>query len=447
MASDEDIYFDEPVDDGEGAVYAIGENAAEGGVPAEEDNSPQGRYARGKEQIGFENSYALTVLTELFNDTEVEAELRAKALCRLSQLRPPEDILETVGDVFKANSDGLLSQPRLEKTLNGIATAIIHSEAAQKDFFKAVSDKIDRTSSVHLFLDFKLRQAELYLRFADYSAISEFITDALQFCPMPPDRNNAFMCRCAIRILILQIEVADHNGREDRMFDYYARAQEIPVSSLTPRQQATLTRLEGMRHLHLRNFAQARTCFWDSFKIFNEAGVDKRLHCLQYCALAALCAHEQVSVFFSPEANPLATHPITAPIAQLWDAYLKADIVEFNSRLDSARKSLQNDARYAKMLDEVRIYVLERNLKSYCLNFEVLDVKYAAKELTTDAQELEKIVEQLIIRGELQALIDGETRYIWMKPPIVKSPYLQNIELVVEGLERIVGEIEKGVGK
>jgi hypothetical protein len=294
-----------------------------------------------------------------------------------------------------------------------------------------------------LFLDYKIRQAELYLRFADFVSIKTFVDEALVFCPIPPDRQNPFMCRCAIRLLILQIEMADHAGLTDEIFALYDRARSIPSTSLNARQTATLTRLDGIRRLRARDFPAARTAFWESFTKFNDAGVDKRLHCLQYCALAALCAHELISVFASPEAISFSVHPVTAPIAQLTLAYLEANFVKFNQGLDSAKKSFGNDPLYNSMLDGVRVFVLEKQLKIYCQSFCSFDVAFAAEELNTSTEEVRKVIEALILRDELPALIDGVTGKIVMKTPVVRSPYMTHVWDLVSGLEKLVGDLEK----
>jgi hypothetical protein len=229
------------------------------------------------------------------------------------------------------------------------------------------------------------------------------------------------------------------------MFEHFAKAQEIPKASLNPRQQATLTRLEGIRFLRARDFQHARSRFWDAFAMFNESGVDKRLHCLQYCALAALCAHETVNVFESPEARPLSVHPVTAPIAQLTQAYVQADTVKFSAGLDSAKKSFGNDALYNDMLNNVRVFVLEKQLKAYCQSFSCLDVEFAAKELASSPREVRQIIESLIVRKEIPALIDADTGRIVMKQPQVRSPYMAGISDVVDGLEKLVEDLEKRI--
>jgi hypothetical protein len=109
------------------------------------------------------------------------------------------------------------------------------------------SENPDRHACVNLFLDLTLRQVELDLRFADFANIKKLTSEALQFCPIHPDPKSPFLCRSAVRLFILQIEVADHARREAEMFGRFAKLHEIPKASLNPRPQATLTRLEGIQ--------------------------------------------------------------------------------------------------------------------------------------------------------------------------------------------------------
>jgi hypothetical protein len=227
------------------------------------------------------------------------------------------------------------------------------------------------------------------------------------------------------------------------MFDLFEKAQDIPRVTLSARQQATLTRLEGFRFLRKRNFAQARTCFWDAFIQFSEVGGEKQVHCLQFCALAALCCHETVTVFASPEANHLISHPVTAPVAQLTDAYLEPNIVLFTQRLDSARKSFGNDPFYDRLLDEVRIFVLERSLKTFCLMFSIVKFEFAAGELASNETEVRNIAEELILRGELNGLLDEERTEVHMCQPRAKSVFVQNVRCLVDGMEKLLGGLLK----
>jgi COP9 signalosome complex subunit 2 len=179
------------------------------------------------------------------------------------------------------------------------------------------------------------------------------------------------LCRSAIRILVLQIEVCDNDvrlrgddGAERRMFQYFEQASELPTAALNVRQVGVLKRLEGIKSIRDGQYSKGRVLLWEAFRIFNEAGMEKRVHCLQYCALAAMLAEEKIGVF-QAEAMPMASHPLCAPISQLMNAYLGRDIVEFNAKIDSVVKSFYNKELYKNLINKIRTYVLAgRSLRS-----------------------------------------------------------------------------------
>jgi hypothetical protein len=119
----------------------------------EEEETPELLYRRAKEQIAFDNNYAFTIFTQIFQDENA-----------IAMIAPSSPIRWYFG---------------LERSHDAIADSIISPEQAQNDCFSCVSDRINRSNSVNLFLDLKLRQAELYLRFADSGAPELYLKPAV----------------------------------------------------------------------------------------------------------------------------------------------------------------------------------------------------------------------------------------------------------------------------
>jgi hypothetical protein len=157
-----------------------------------------------------------------------------------------------------------------------------------------------------------------------------------------------------------------------------------------------------------------------------------------------MCAHETVSLFAGPETSPFAAHPRTAPIAQLTDAYLKPSIREFAAKLEPAKQSFGNDPRYNKMLDMVRKWVLEEEVKTYFSGFKAVELAHAAAELASPPAEVYEVVLALIDDGRLAALIDAETGRITTEPWVEEaSPFTQNLDVLLDGIERTLDELER----
>jgi hypothetical protein len=114
----------------------------------------------------------------------------------------------------------------------------ITPETMQTRFLESATEKIDRNAMIYLFLDLMLRQAQLILRFANFDRVRELVAEASSFCSIPPDTDDGPMCSAVIRILVLQIELADHDSSEEEAFRAFELAAGIPRTSLVLRQDA-----------------------------------------------------------------------------------------------------------------------------------------------------------------------------------------------------------------
>lgn len=416
---------------------------------AEGDTStPEGKYRAAKDYIGFDDMNAVCLFYDIYNDEEASLDLRMRALRRaavvLSQHDDVEQIIQAVDLIFACYECQWLDGEKCKQTIREMLSNVVRSEEGLTQFLERACEKVDKVTQTDLFLDLKLRQSELMMKYADYEKAAEYLKEAEQFCPLPPDPNDPVMCRCAIRILILKIEFADMENNEEAMFDYYAQASEIPKQTLSTRQNAVLMQLEGLKAFKRRDFRTARSKFFDAFTAFNEMGSDKRVKCLPYCSLAAMLSHEAVSIFMAPEVMSFSNHPVVAPVSQLNDAYRSADIVLFNERVPAAQQVFKSPF-YNELIDEVRHYVLAGALQKYCPNFSRVHLSFVAKELKSKESEVVAIVYNLIVCGKLHGLVDPSESLLIMQKPHVKSPYMENLDYLLDGLERIVDKMHHRV--
>jgi hypothetical protein len=446
--SDQDIYFD---DDGDAdAAQAGGEGAADDGAGEEaaEDCSPEGRYESAHELLGFDDDQAIQLLYALYNDAEVPAPLRSKALRRaavaISRRDDVDQIIQTLDHVFDAYDAEILTDAHYTKTIHAMVLNLRHSDEGLGRFLEHATEKINRNALVTLYIDLRLQQCELMLKFADYDGVREYLRETDQFCPIPPPPDDREICRAAIRLLIVRIELADVEHDEDLMFSYYEQAMSIPKSSLSARQSATLTHIDGIRALRDGDYATASIKFYEAFQTFNEMGLDRRIRCLPYVALASMLAHDRVNKFLAPEVMNFVHHPLVAPLAQLRDAYQTFDIVLFNRRLDPARKVFtSNPEFYSGLLDQVRLYVLAGALKQFCRKYRRVEAAFVAAQLASPEDEVRRLALDLILADELNALLDPDTDLIYMVRPTNPSPYLAGVETELFGMENTVAVINR----
>ena len=441
--SDEEIYFDEDGGD-DGADDGV-ENAEEDEMQTTQEG-PDGKYRAAKEVIGFDDNNAVQLLYDVYNDTEADPNLRGKAICRaglvLSQHDDTEQLIQAVELILACCHAGMIRPDKCEAVIRDMLGNVMRSEDVVTQFLAVATEKSKENSQLDLFLDLKLRQCEMMLKYADYGKAREYLSEAEHFCPIPPDPNDPAMCRAAVRLLIVRIELADVDNDEEAMFSNFNEAMHISRTNLNPRQLAVFTQIEGYQMLNANDVKGARAKFFEAFRLFNDAGSDKRVKCLPYCALAAMLSLEDVNLFMAPEVREFGGHPVVAPLAQLMQAYEQVDIVAFNDRFDSATKVF-NSEFYTNRLHEVRLYVLSKAIRKVSQKFSRVQMSYIAESLHSPISEVRDLVYEMIVNGEMNALVDSQTDLITMKQPRPPSIYMDGAAELLRSVRELVNKVEQ----
>lgn len=448
MSEEEEIIFDEEDQGGGGE-----EDGPFEGDEGDEDNTPEGKYQRAKGLLGFNDLDAIDLFYDIYCDLSADIKLQGKALKRaaitLSQTDDFERILGSLTDVFTANSEGTIDDELCSKIVRRMMANLIRNEQALTDFLDLAVEKVNKSTQLPLFVDIKLRQAELALKKADYNNVQKDLSEIEQYVGIPPDKSDRQMCQSAVRILLLKIELAEaFTQNEKDIFDFYKIINQIPDITLNDRQKAVLTKIEGQIALHKNLFENAVKAFQTAFMLFDDSGSDKRLDCLPFLALSIMCTEDKVAMAFNdPKINPYVNHPIVAPLKQLLDQYKDNKYVKFLNLLESAKKVFQQKAKnaepYIKLLDKVRIFVLRNNINEFCLSYKKLEFKFLSKELQCSVEEGRRVVFELIISRQLQALVDTDANLIIIQEIKEPSIYLENIQIMLNSLSDTVKRLTK----
>lgn len=448
MSEEEEINFNDDGDDDFGGQEGGDEFVGEGGEDEFDQNqnseTPEGKYQRAKGLLGFENEEAVDLFYDIFCDPNADLKIQAKSLKRaaitLSQTDDYERILGSLTDVFNAYTDHIIDDQLCSKIIRRMMQNI-RSEQALLDFLDLAAKNIDKNVQMQLFIDVKLRQAEISLKGADYDAAQQELSDVEQFIGIPPDKADVGMCNSAVRVLFLKIELAEVFSKDEKeVFKYYEQLMSIPNMTFSlDRQNAVITKIEGQMELHNKNFKKATELFHESFKLFDASGSDRRLDCLPFLALSIMCSKDVDSMEFSdPQISPYINHPIVAPLKQLLDAYTDNKFTKFDELLESAKKIFQqkisDPSFYNSLLDDVRLFVLRNTIKAFCPTYKRLDLSFLSKELKCQENEAKDLVFDLIISHELHANVDLEENLIIMQTIVDQSPYLKNVQSMLDSL-------------
>lgn len=453
MSEEEDIFFcAEDDDDGNNNMEDIEYQEADRNLEEEVLNTPENKYKMGKEQLGFDDLYAIDVFYDVFCDQRSSQELQAKAIKKaaitLSQHDDFPRVLNSLTDVFDAHLDGILSDELCTKIVKAMMNNLIRSESALTDFLELATERVNKSTQSPLFVELKLKQAELALKRADYDKVQEILSEVEQtYVCIPPDPKDILMCYNALNILILKIQLIEASTKsEEEMINCYELCKQIQNVSLTEIQKAVMIYIEGLQALHkIRDFKQAKQKFESAFKLFDEAANDRRLDCLPFLALSIMCSHEDSMFFDDNQIAPYLTHPIVAPLKQLFDAYRKPNYLTFIDLLDSAKQvflqKISPANYYCSLLDEIRLFVLRNHIAIFCSPYKRIQIKFISEKLKCDKDEAQNLIFELIITRKMHALVDLENEMVIMKEQVPKSQYLEGVSVLISSMETLVDQM------
>ena len=65
----------------------------------------------------------------------------------------------------------------------------------------------------------------------------------------------------------------------------------------------------GKMHMGEREWESARNDFFEAFKNYDEAGVQRRVQCLKYLVMSTMLTNSDINPFDSQAPHPPATYP------------------------------------------------------------------------------------------------------------------------------------------
>ena len=109
-----------------------------------------------------------------------------------------------------------------------------------------------------------------------------------------------------------------------------------------------------------REWEKARNDFFEAFKNYDEAGVQRRVQCLKYLVLANMLMNSDVNPFDSQEAKPYKNDPEIVAMTNLVEAYMRNEIREFEKLLKTNSRTIMADA----FIKEMEAYDADMEAKS-----------------------------------------------------------------------------------
>merc|ERR1711957_348007 len=108
-------------------------------------------------------------------------------------------------------------------------------------------------------------------------------------------------------------------------------------------QQMELLREFYKMHMGEREWEMARNDFFEAFKNYDEAGVQRRVQCLKYLVMSTMLTNSDINPFDSQEAKPYKNDPEIIAMTNLVAAYMHNEIREFEKIIKQNARTVMGD--------------------------------------------------------------------------------------------------------
>ncbi|EAX94057.1 hypothetical protein TVAG_151040 [Trichomonas vaginalis G3] len=415
----------------------------------QEEQSAEVSYEQGKDNLNYNDSLALDLFLKVMNDDSAEDHLKAKATSHLLILLAKEgvdlDSLLAVFDNFysfvKANC---IKVSRFDRTMNQVATNILHHPEVQYAFLSHAAKELDPNSLDYRkwALESQMQLIELELGKGKLEDAIKLIDHVHQYIPDDPDTSDIVMTGFSIRLLVILLEINLNKGNDAEVRRIYEKCVKIQeIRTLSSYQTALITFVAGRLQLDGNLIEQASSSFKASFNTFVQIGSENRRKVLPYYILTNMLCHRLENLLAEPAIGIERIHPDVAPIASLFDSYFDYDVVSYKNRVNDVKQYF-NSPKISGFLDDIKNFVMKYNLVKIFKNYSQVEIKFLLMSTYTESEkaELEKLSpadKAKRLDRDLKVVIDFLYDLILSKKLSASIDFVNNILVAYEKRESL----------
>ncbi|KAJ1505096.1 hypothetical protein HMI56_001311, partial [Coelomomyces lativittatus] len=295
-----------------------------------------------------------------------------------------------------------------EKSINNILDFVSTSTDMEflQEFYSDTLRTLEEIKNERLWLKCQLKLAKLYLDRQAFGRLAKVLKQLRGACQNHDGSDDQRKGTHLLEIFALEIQMYTETKNNKKLKELYQQCLSIKSAIPHPRIMGVIRECGGKMHMNEKNWSQAQTAFFESFKNYDEAGSPQRINVLKYLVLSYMLAESQINPFDSQETKPYANDQEIVAMTNLVSAFRKRDIQDFEKILKENRLTIMKDPFIREYIDEVlntiRTQVIIRLIQPYSL----ISLEFVAQKLNITVEEVESLLLVLILDGKIDGKID-----------------------------------------
>jgi len=295
-----------------------------------------------------------------------------------------------------------------EKVINKVLDLVSGSQNMEllQEFYETTLKALQEAKNDRLWFKTNLKLGKLWFDMQEYGRLQRIIRELHRSCQNDDGSDDLKKGTQLLEVYALEIQMYTETKNNKKLKSLYNKALQIKSAIPHPKIMGVIRECGGKMHMGEREWEMARNDFFEAFKNYDEAGVQRRVQCLKYLVMSTMLTNSDINPFDSQEAKPYKNDPEIIAMTNLVAAYMHNEIREFEKIIKQNARTILGDPfiklYIEDLLKNIRTQVLLKVIKPYTR----IRIGFIATELNIPASEVEPLLVALILDGQVDGHID-----------------------------------------
>jgi len=333
----------------------------------EEDVNIENRYYNAKGDLADDVEAALAGFKEVVTMEDEKGEWGFKAYKQMVKLHFKRGKVAEMMAAYKqmlTYIKSAVTRNYSEKVINKILDLVSTTPSADKasaagsntpvaggsqieffqSFYETTLAALQEAKNDRLWFKTNLKLGKLWFDREEYTRLQRILKELHVSCQDADGADDPKKGTQLLEVYALEIQMHTAMKNNKKLKSLYAKALQIKSAIPHPKIMGVIRECGGKMHMAQREWEKARNDFFEAFKNYDEAGVQRRVQCLKYLVLASMLTNSDINPFDSQEAKPYKNDVEVVAMTNLVDAYNRNEIRTFEKLLKQNSRSVMGDA-------------------------------------------------------------------------------------------------------
>jgi len=377
----------------------------------EEDVNIENRYYNAKGDLADDVDAALAGFKEVVSMEDEKGEWGFKAYKQMVKLHFKQGKHEAMMTAYKdmlTYIKSAVTRNYSEKVINKILDLVSASQQMEllQTFYETTLKALVEAKNDRLWFKTNLKLGKLWFDREEYGRLQRILNELHKSCQEEDGSDDLKKGTQLLEVYALEIQMHTATKNNKKLKSLYAKALQIKSAIPHPKIMGVIRECGGKMHMQQREWENARNDFFEAFKNYDEAGVQRRVQCLKYLVLANMLMNSDINPFDSQEASPYKNDPEIIAMTNLVSAYMRNEIREFEKLLKQNQRTVMGDAFIRAYIEDLLKNIRTQVLLKVVTPYTRISIGFIASEINISAAEVEQLLVALILDGLIDGSID-----------------------------------------